>query len=226
MNHVLPPLPYDYAALEPHIDAQTMKLHHDKHHAAYVDNLNAALEQYPELQGRTALWLLLNVSKVPEKVRTTVRNNAGGHVNHSLFWRNMSPAVSALPAGALADAITRDFGSLNQLKTKFAEAGAKQFASGWVWLAREQKDGGGLQVYSTSGHDNPLMQGHFPILVNDVWEHAYYLKHQSRRNEYLNGWWPVVNWHEAARLFERSDQSAEQAWEGEGGATRAAAAAG
>ena len=224
MNHILPPLLYEYAALEPHIDAKTMKLHHDKHHATYVDNLNSALVMYPELQERSALWLLLNVSKLPEKVRSTVRNNAGGHVNHSLFWRNMSPAAGTLPSGALADAINRDFGSLDQLKSKFAEAGSKQFASGWVWLAREQKDGGGLQVYTTAGHDNPLTKGHFPILVNDVWEHAYYLKHQNRRQDYLNGWWPVVNWREAARLFERSDQSAEQVLEGKLGATQKAAA--
>jgi Fe-Mn family superoxide dismutase len=217
MKHTLPPLPYDYAALEPHIDARTMTLHHDQHHASYVANLNAALKNFPELHERTALWLLLNLNKVPEKARTSVRNNAGGHVNHSLFWRAMSPAKGGAPSGPLADAIKRDFGSFEQFKARFAEAGAKVFGSGWVWLARAQQDGGGLEVYTTSGHDNPLMQGHFPILVNDVWEHAYYLKHENRRPEYLDAWWAVANWEEAARRFERSDKSAEQEWENEGG---------
>ena len=217
MKHTLSPLPYDYAALEPHIDARTMMLHHDKHHASYVENLNSALEKFPELQERTAFWLLLNLSKVSQKIRTAVRNNAGGHVNHSLFWRAMSPAASGAPAGPLADAIKRDFGGFEQFKARFDDAGAKLFGSGWVWLARAQQDGGGLEVYTTSGHDNPLMQGHFPILVNDVWEHAYYLKHENRRGDYLKGWWPVVNWEEAARRFERSDHSAERDWEGEGG---------
>jgi len=215
MKHMLPSLPYDYAALEPHIDAQTMMLHHDKHHASYVANLNSTLEKFPELHERNALWLLLNLSEVPQKIRTAVRNNAGGHVNHSLFWRAMSPAASG--AGPLADAIDRDFGSLEQFKVQFAEAGGKLFGSGWVWLARAQQDGGRLQVYTTSGHDNPLMQGHFPILVNDVWEHAYYLKYENRRGDYLKGWWSVVNWEEAARRFERSDLSPEQRWEGDGG---------
>ncbi len=204
-KHLLSPLPYDYAALEPHIDAHTMMLHHDKHHAAYVASLNTALEKFPELHKRTALWLLLNLSKVPEAIRPAVHNNAGGHVNHSLLWRVMSPKGGGVPKGALADAIARDFGSVEQFKTRFAEAGAKLFGSGWVWLAREQKDGGRLQVYTTSGHDNPLMQGHFPLLVNDVWEHAYYLQYENRRADYLNGWWPVVNWEEVARRFERSD---------------------
>jgi superoxide dismutase, Fe-Mn family len=217
LKHVLPPLPYDHAALEPHIDAHTMLLHHDKHHATYVANLNAALEKFPELHERSASWLLLNVGKVPEPAQTAIRNNAGGHVNHSLFWRAMSPAGGSLPKGPLADAIKRDFGSFEQFKTLFDAAGAKLFGSGWVWLARVQKDGGKLQVYTTSGHDNPLMQGHFPVLVNDVWEHAYYLKHENRRPDYLNGWWAVANWQEAARRFELSDHSAEQDWEDEGG---------
>lgn len=217
MKHLLPHLPYAYAALEPHIDARTMKLHHDKHHASYVANLNSALEKYPELHDRTALWLLLNLDKIPEKARTAVRNNAGGHVNHSLFWRSMS-AAGSVPSGLLVDAINRDFGSLDQFKVQFSQAGEKHFGSGWVWLARAQQEGGELQIYTTSGHDNPLMQGHFPILVNDVWEHAYYLKYENRRGDYLKGWWLVVNWQEAARRFERSDQSAEQGWECEGGA--------
>jgi len=137
-------------------------------------------------------------------------------VNHELFWRAMSPATGGAPAGPLADAIDRDFGSLDEFKARFEDAGSKQFGSGWVWLARTQQDGSRLRVITTSGHDNPLMQGHFPILVNDVWEHAYYLKHESRRGDYLKGWWPVVNWEEAARRFERSDHSAEREWKGEG----------
>lgn len=217
MTHLLPALPYDHAALEPHIDARTMTLHHDKHHAGYVANLNAALEKLPELRGRSVTWLLLNPAKVPEAVRAAVHNNAGGHLNHSLFWRNMSPAGGGAPSGLLAEAIKRDFGSFDQFKTQFEEAGAKVFGSGWVWLARVQKDGGKLKVYTTAGHDNPLMQGHFPLLLNDVWEHAYYLKHENRRPAYLKGWWAVANWHEAARRFELSDDSAEQDWEGEGG---------
>ena len=217
MKHVLPPLPYDHAALEPHIDARTMILHHDKHHANYVTNLNAVLEKFPELHERSATWLLLNLAKVPEAARTAVGNNAGGHLNHSLFWQIMSPAGGGAPAGLLADAIKRDFGSFEQFKARFAEAGGKVFGSGWVWLARTQKDGGKLQVYTTAGHDSPLMQGHFPLLVNDVWEHAYYLKHENRRPDYLNAWWAVANWEEVARRFEISDHSAEQDWEDEGG---------
>lgn len=221
MEHNLPPLPYYHASLEPHIDARTMTLHHDKHHASYVANLNSALEKYPELHERSALWLLLNLSKVPQTIRSAVRNNAGGHVNHSLFWRAMSPAASGVPAGApaglLAAAIDRDFGGFEQFKTQFADAGSRHFGSGWVWLATAQGDGGKLAIYTTAGHDNPLTQGHFPILLNDVWEHAYYLKYENRRGDYLRGWWPVVNWQEAARRFERSDHSAERAWEAAGG---------
>ena len=217
MKHLLPQLPYGYAALEPHIDARTMKLHHDKHHASYVMNLNAALEKSPELHERTALWLLLNLNKVPEKVRTAVHNNAGGHVNHSLYWRTMSAPGSAAPSGPLLEAIQRDFGSLDQFMMKFALAGEKLFGSGWVWLVREQQEGRGLKITTTTGHDNPLMQGHFPVLLNDVWEHAYYLKYESRRGDYLKGWWPVVNWKEAARRFERSDCAAAQDWDNEVG---------
>ena len=217
MKHVLPPLPYAYAALEPYIDARTMTLHHDQHHASYVANLNSALEPFPDLHERTALWLLLNLGKVPEKARTAVRNNAGGHVNHSLFWRAMSAQSSGAPEGPLADSIERDFGGLEPFKKQFAEAGGKLFGSGWVWLARTQQDGGRLQICTTTGHDNPMMQGHFPILVNDVWEHAYYLKHENRRVDYLNAWWEVANWNEAARRFERSELSPERRWEGDGG---------
>jgi Fe-Mn family superoxide dismutase len=209
-KHLLPPLPYDPAALEPHIDARTMMLHHGKHHASYVEKLNTALETFPDLQQKTALWLLLNVGKLHKDIRVAVRNNAGGHVNHSLFWQAMSPSGGGKPTGALADAIKRDFGGIEKFKVRFDEAGEKLFGSGWVWLARTQKGGSRLEVITTSGHDNPLMQGCFPLLLNDVWEHAYYLKHENRRADYLNGWWPVVNWQEAARRYERSEHSAEQ----------------
>ena len=217
MKHLLPALPYDAAALEPHIDVRTMLLHHGQHHASYVANLNSALEESPELHERNALWLLLNLARLPQKIRTAVRNNAGGHVNHSLFWRAMSPAGGGAPAGPLADAIKRDFGGLEQLKARFDEAGGKLFGSGWVWLVRTQRDGGRLEISTTSGHDNPLMQDNFPILLNDVWEHAYYLKHENRRADYLKSWWAVVNWPEAARRFERFDHSVERDWEAEGG---------
>jgi len=215
-KHLLPTLPYAHAALEPHIDARTMALHHDKHHASYVEKLNAALEKYPDLRGRSALWLLLNPGEIPEPARTAVRNNAGGHVNHSMFWELMSPEGGE-PAGALADAIERDFGGLETFKARFVEAGEKLFGSGWVWLARTQQDGGKLAVYTTLGHDTPLMHGHLPVLVNDVWEHAYYLKHENRRGAYLKGWWAVVNWKEAARRFESAGASPERRWESEGG---------
>jgi superoxide dismutase, Fe-Mn family len=214
-KHVLPALPYEYAALEPSIDARTMMLHHDKHHASYVDNLNAALEEFPDLQERTALWLLLNLIKVPKEIRTAVRHNAGGHVNHSLFWWAMSPPGDDAPTGALADAIVRDFGNVEQFKARFAEAGEQRFGSGWVWLARTQLAGGRLQVFSTFGHESPLLQGHYPILLNDVWEHAYYLKYENRRADYLNAWWTVVNWGEAAQRFQDSDRSAACIREGE-----------
>ena len=217
MKHLLPPLPYDPAALEPYIDAQTMRLHYGQHHASYVANLNSALEESPELHDHSALWLLLNLGKVPQKIRIAVRNNAGGHVNHSLFWRAMSPASGGAPAGPLADAIKRDFGGFEQFKARFDDAGGKLVGSGWVWLARAQRDGGRLEIRTTSGHDNPLMQHHFPLLLNDVWEHAYYLTHENRRGNYLKGWWAVVNWEEAARRFERSDHSVERDWEAEGG---------
>jgi len=226
MKHVLPVLPYAPAALEPHVDMRTMVLHHDKHHRSYVTALNVALENHPELQTRSALWLLLNLDKVPEDIRTTVRNNAGGHANHSLYWRIMTPAKDGAPAGALAEAINDSFGSLEKFKERFAECGAKAFGSGWVWLARTQREEAGLQIITTSGHDNPLMTGHYPLLVNDLWEHAYYLKHENRRPDYLAGWWPVVNWDEAGRRFEHSRRSTELDlegenalldWEGEGG---------
>lgn len=216
-KHILPPLPYSHASLEPHIDARTMTLHHDKHHASYVDNLNSALAKYPDLRERTSFWLLLNSSEIPKEARMAVRNNAGGHINHSMFWRVMSPSGGGLPTGALADAVKRDFGSLDKFKAQFDEAGTKTFGSGWVWLVRTHQQGGKLEVLTTSGHDNPMMQGHYPLLLNDVWEHAYYLKHENRRADYLKGWWAVVDWSEVARRFKNSELSPEPSWENEGG---------
>ena len=217
MKHLLPALPYDYAALEPHVDALTMQLHHDKHHATYVANLNAALEKLADLQERSAAWLVCNADKIPEASRPAVRNNAGGHLNHSLFWNAMSPNGGGAPHGSLADAIQREFGSFEQFKTQFEAAGGKLFGSGWVWLVREPTREGKLEILTTAGHDNPITQSRYPLLVNDVWEHAYYLKHENRRPEYLTGWWEVADWDEAARRYARSDQITEQDWENEGG---------
>jgi len=194
MAHELPPLPYDYSALEPVIDAQTMKLHHDMHHGAYVKNLNAALEKYPNLQSKKVEDLLRDLNSVPEDIRTTVRNNGGGHVNHTMFWNIMKPHGGGDPSGAIAEAIGKSFGSFKDFQAKFNDAGAKQFGSGWVWLAG--KPSGDLQVISTANQDNPMSQGLFPIFGNDVWEHAYYLKYNNRRPEYLAAWWNVVNWDE------------------------------
>lgn len=196
----LPPLPYDCTALEPHIDARTMMLHHDKHHAGYVEKLNKALEKFPDLQEQTALWLLVNTDKVPNEIRTAVHNNAGGHVNHSLFWQAMSPDGGGEPSGSLAEAIDKDFGSFDSFKTQFDKAGGEVFGSGWVWLAQAEKNGK-LEVLTTTGHDHPQSQGYFPVLLNDVWEHAYYLHHENRRPDYLKGWWSVVNWRAAETRF-------------------------
>ena len=209
-THVLPPLPYAPEALEPHIDAQTVRLHHDKHHASYVEKLNALLEPHPQLRGRPASWLILNSSRLPEEIRAAVRNNAGGHVNHGLYWRAMSPVGDGEPSNLLADAIRRDFGSIKSFKEQFDAAGAKLFGSGWVWLVRTRENRARLAVVTTSGHDNPLTEGHFPILVNDVWEHAYYLKYQNRRPEYLTRWWSIVNWEEAKLRFGHSDPVVER----------------
>lgn len=218
MKHQLPKLPYDVAALEPHVDARTMQLHHDEHHAHYVDELNAALADAPELQQQSALWLLLHPARLPRNIRARIRNNAGGHVNHSFFWKTMTPAAtSAAPAGALLEALNAAFGSVEAFKKRFEAAGAGQFGSGWVWLVRAQLDGGVLKIMTTDGHNNPLSQGCRPLLVNDVWEHAYYLRHQNRRTEYLSNWWSVVDWQRVARRFERADRSDEQRWEDEGG---------
>lgn len=201
MKHLLPSLPYANAALEPRIDTRTMTLHHDVHHAAYVKALNEALEETPELQSQTAEWLLMNLNSVPEIIRTAVRNNAGGHVNHSLFWRCMDSGGGGYPSGPLSVAIDRDFSGYENFKTEFEKAGTKLFGSGWVWLVVDKRGNDKLQILVTSGHDNPLTSGYYPLLVNDVWEHAYYLKHESQRLEYLQGWWTVVNWPEAEQRY-------------------------
>ncbi len=219
-THVLPTLPYGYADLEPVIDARTMALHHGKHHASYVTKLNAVLENFPDLQQKSATWLLRNSGKIPEAIRVSIRNNAGGHVNHSLFWQAMSPNGGGHPFGALADAIKQDFGSFEHLKERFVDAGDARFGAGWVWLVRSQKSGGQLQVITTSGHDNPLLQDLFPILLNDTWEHAYYLKHENRRADYLHEWWSVTNWQQAALRYAncfRSLQLGERRLESDSG---------
>jgi Fe-Mn family superoxide dismutase len=195
MAHTLPPLPYDYGALEPHIDARTMEIHHTKHHQTYVNNLNAALEKAPNLQGKSLEELLGNLDAVPEGVRTAVRNNGGGHWNHSMFWQIMGPNVGSAPSGALADALTSSFGGLDQFKEKFAAAAVGRFGSGWAWLIA---DGNSLSIDSTPNQDTPVMQGKRPILGLDVWEHAYYLKYQNRRADYIGAWWQVVNWEAVA----------------------------
>jgi Fe-Mn family superoxide dismutase len=193
MSHQLPPLPYDAAALEPHIDAQTMQIHHGKHHAAYVNNLNAALEKHPSLQSKSAEDLIKNLSAVPEDIRTAVRNNGGGHVNHTMFWQIMGPGKGGAPTGAIAEAITATFGGFDAFKEQVNKAGAGRFGSGWAWLVEA---GGKLAIESTANQDNPLMEGKRPIFGIDVWEHAYYLKYQNRRPDYLAAWWNVINWDE------------------------------
>jgi Fe-Mn family superoxide dismutase len=198
MAHQLPALPYDFAALEPNIDAQTMQIHHGKHHAAYVTNLNAALEKHPDLQSRSAEDLLRDLSKVPEDIRTAVRNNGGGHVNHSMFWQIMGPKGGGAPGGALGEAIKASFGSFDAFKEQFAKAGMGRFGSGWAWLIAT---GGKLTIESTPNQDNPIMEGKKPILGLDVWEHAYYLKYQNRRADYITAWWNVVNWAEVGKRF-------------------------
>jgi Fe-Mn family superoxide dismutase len=199
MAFTLPPLPYDFAALEPHIDAKTMEIHHDKHHAAYVNNLNAAIEKAPALANMSLDELIKNVNSAPEAVRTAVRNNGGGHWNHSLFWTIMSPKGGGEPTGKLADAINKAFGSFADFKTQFNAAAGARFGSGWAWLIH---DGNTLSITSTPNQDNPLMDGKHVVMGVDVWEHAYYLKYQNRRPDYLNAWWNVVNWEEVAKHYE------------------------
>jgi Fe-Mn family superoxide dismutase len=200
MAHTLPPLPYPTDALEPHIDKMTMEIHHGKHHNAYVTNLNAALDKHPELQSKSVEDLLKSINTVPEDIRTAVRNNGGGHANHSMFWRIMAPSGGGEPTGAFAQAISSAFGNFNSFKEKFNDAGVKRFGSGWAWLVRDSK--GALQIISSANQDSPLMDGNFPIMGNDVWEHAYYLRYQNRRVDYLKAWWDVVNWKEIAERFD------------------------
>lgn len=195
----LPPLPYAYDALEPHIDAKTMQFHHDKHHAAYVNNLNQALNKYPKLKNQSVEALLQNIDQVPADIRTTVRNNGGGHVNHSMFWKIMKPNGGGEPTGEIATAIKDNFGSFADFKQQFNQAGAGRFGSGWVWLVRSKN--GKLEITTTANQDSPIMQGKYPIFGNDVWEHAYYLKYQNRRPDYLEAWWNVVNWDEINQRF-------------------------
>jgi superoxide dismutase, Fe-Mn family len=200
MPYEVPPLPYDYAALEPHIDEQTMRLHHDKHHQAYVDNANKALEG-TEWADRPFEQVLGVLNLVPEDKRTAVRNNAGGHANHTLFWEIMSPDGGGEPEGDLAAAIDEVFGGLDDLKQLVNETGVKRFGSGWTWLVH---DGTGLAVYSTANQDSPIMEDDVPLLGIDVWEHAYYLKYQNRRPDYLEAWWNVVSWPAVAERFDRA----------------------
>jgi Fe-Mn family superoxide dismutase len=198
MPYEVPPLPYDYAALEPHIDEQTMHLHHDKHHQAYVDNANKALEG-TEWADKPVEEVLQSLGSLPEDKQAPVRNNAGGHYNHSLFWEIMGPGGGGEPTGALADAISSTFGGLDELKAQVNDAGVKRFGSGWSWLV---VDGGKLAITSTPNQDTPLSDGQTPILGIDVWEHAYYLKYQNRRPEYLEAWWNVVSWDAVQQRFE------------------------
>ena len=198
MAHSLPSLPYAADALEPHVDAQTMQIHHGKHHQAYVTNLNAAVEKAPELATWSVDDLCRRINDVPDAVRTAVRNNGGGHWNHSLFWQLMSPSGGGEPTGALGSAITASFGSFSTFKEQLQAAGIGRFGSGWAWVVA---DGGTLSISSTPNQDNPMMEGKQAILGVDVWEHAYYLKYQNRRADYLAAWWTVVNWTEVAHRF-------------------------
>jgi len=196
----VPPLPYDYSALEPTIDTETMKIHHDKHHQAYVTNLNTALKDHPDLQSKTVEDLLKGINSVPEAIRAAVRNNGGGHANHTLFWEILKPGGSNTPSGPLAAAISAAFGSADALIEKVIDAGTKRFGSGWAWLIAD--GGGNLQVISTPNQDSPLMEGQTPLMGVDVWEHAYYLKYQNRRPDYLKAIWNVINWDEVGNRYQ------------------------
>lgn len=203
----LPELPYDYNALEPYVDEQTMRIHHDKHHGTYINNLNGALKDHPNLSTMEIAELLRNLDNVPEEIRTKVRNNGGGHANHSLFWTIMAPPGKGggEPKGKLLDAINSAFGSFDALKERFTASGMARFGSGWAWLAVDLPAGGGkLAITDTPNQDTPLTEGKTPILGLDVWEHAYYLKYQNRRADYIAAWWNVVNWKEVARRFEEA----------------------
>ena len=200
MAFEVPMLPYAFDALEPYIDAKTMEIHHDKHHGAYVTNLNAALDKHPELRSWSIEDLLTKINSVPEDIRTAVRNNGGGHYNHTMFWQIMAAKAGGEPTGELADAIKAAFGDFVKFKDELTKAGMGRFGSGWAWLLLNN---GKLTVESTANQDNPLMDGKLPIMGVDVWEHAYYLKYQNRRNEYLGAWWSVVNWPEIAKRYQR-----------------------
>ncbi|EST55046.1 superoxide dismutase [Brevibacillus panacihumi W25] len=198
MAHQLPALPYAHDALEPHIDKQTMEIHHGRHHATYVNNLNAALEGHADLQGKSVEELISNLDALPEGIRTAVRNNGGGHANHTLFWEVMSPNGGGAPTGELADAINAAFGSFDNFKAEFAKAATGRFGSGWAWLIA---DGGKVAITSTPNQDSPIMEGKTPILGLDVWEHAYYLNYQNKRPDYIAAFWNVVNWDEVSKRF-------------------------
>lgn len=198
MAFQLPALPYAFDALEPHIDAKTMEIHHDKHHAAYVTNLNAALEKFPALASKSIEALLQEFNSVPEEIRTAVRNNGGGHMNHTMFWEIMGPQAGGEPTGALADAINQSFGSFAAFKEQFGKAGLGRFGSGWAWLIQHD---GKLVIESTANQDQPIMDGKVAVLGIDVWEHAYYLKYQNRRADYIAAWWNAVNWNKVAERF-------------------------
>lgn len=199
MAYTLPELPYPENALEPHIDARTMNIHRTKHHQAYINNVNAALEKYPELAAKSVEDLVKDLASVPEAIRTVVRNNGGGHANHSLFWTVMKPNGGGEPTGALADAINKSFGSFAAFKEQFTKAATTRFGSGWAWLSVD--GGGGLIVESSANQDSPLSDGHTPILGLDVWEHAYYLHYQNRRPDYIGAFFNVINWDEVARRY-------------------------
>lgn len=202
MAHVLPPLPYPFDALEPHIDARTMEIHHGKHHATYVNKLNDALANHPELQAKSIEELIRDLGSLPDSIRTAVRNTGGGHYNHSIFWSSMSPDGGGAPGGELADAISAAFGSFEEFKTKFSAAAAGRFGSGWAWLCADAS--GKLVVTDSLNQDCPLTEGLKPVLTIDVWEHAYYLKYQNRRPDYIAAWWNVVNWKDAAERFTKA----------------------
>ncbi len=207
MAYELPPLPYDYNALEPTIDEETMHLHHEKHHNTYVTNLNSALEQYPDVDPGDINELLANINNVPEDIRRAVRNNGGGHANHAMFWQIMSPNGGGEPVGDLADAINQSFGSFDSFKEQWAAAAAPGaiFGSGWAWLIASPD--GSVSIDTTPNQDNPLMEGKLPVIGLDVWEHAYYLTYRNRRPEYINSWWNVVNWEEAERRYQAARSS-------------------
>lgn len=199
MKHELPKLNYNYNALEPYIDELTMTIHHTKHHAAYVNNLNAALEKYPELQKRSLEDLLVSLDSLPVDINAAVRNNGGGHYNHSIFWSVMAPDSAGKPSGELAEKINERFGSFEQFKELFGKAAISRFGSGWAWLVISKE--GLLEIVSTANQDNPISEGHKPLLGLDVWEHAYYLKYQNKRPDYINEWWNVVNWEEVSNRY-------------------------